>query len=264
MPITSLISDLGLFDGGAALARALILAQNPQETLIDISHGVEPHHLHQAAYILESNGPDFPPKTVHMVLLDLFDQSPARVLVAPWQDHFLIAPDNGIFSLLPLPKPLELREYPSSKPLRRFGEWMQHAAELLHALRTREGLMETLPAYQALKQPQPWVPVCGDHYLEGHIIYVDRYENVVLNIRKEQFEQRHRGSRFRIQLMRQEEVLDLHNEYASVKEGEKFARFNRAGYLEIGIKKGSAASLLDLRPRRDKNLVYHSIKILFE
>lgn len=262
MAFTSMISDLGLFDGRPALARALILDQNPGETLVDISHGVEPHHLHQAAYILEASGKDFPRGTAHIVLLDLFDQSPSRVLVAPWQQHFIIAPDNGIFSLLSLSD--RLKEWPSPLPIRRFGEWIDQASRLLGELRAQEDMLDSLPGYQAVNQPQPWVPVAGDQYLEGHVIYVDRFDNVVLNIRREQFEQRHRGSRFRIQFMRQEETLDLHQEYATVREGERFARFNRAGYLEIGIKKGSAASLLDLRPRRDKNLVYHSIKIFFE
>lgn len=263
MAITTFLSDLGMFDGSPALARALVLDKNPHECVIDISHGIEPHHLHQAAYVLESNGPDFPKKTVHILLLDLFDLSPSQVLVSLWQDQYLIAPDNGIFALLSSFSPMELRVFPTDQPLKRFRDWVKHAADLIYQLRADPSYIDQLELYQAKKQPQPWRPIRGEHFLEGHIIYVDRYENVILNIRREDLEAVHAGPQFRIELMRQVEVLDLHTEYATVREGEKFARFNRAGYLEIGIKKGSAASLLGLKMRREKNLVYQSIKLLF-
>jgi S-adenosylmethionine hydrolase len=57
--------------------------------------------------------------------------------------------------------------------------------------------------------------------------------------------------------------------YANVKEGEKLALFNSAGYLEIAINKGNAAGLFGLQGFNEKSqnqqtrLFYQTVRIQF-
>lgn len=111
--------------------------------------------------------------------------------------------------------------------------------------------------------------------MEGQIIFVDRFENVVVNITRTEFEEQRKGRNFKI-VFRRDEVIDtISNTYADVNEGDKVALFNSAGYLEIAINKGNAAGLFGLRGYSEKQvgtqhqhmhaqLFYQSIKIFFD
>jgi S-adenosylmethionine hydrolase len=100
--------------------------------------------------------------------------------------------------------------------------------------------------------------------VECHVIHIDRFENVVINLTKEIFEQVGKGRPFSIQFMRDEEIKQLSTHYYNVQEGEKLCRFNETGYLEIAINRGKAASLLGLQLHRDRRLMYNTIKVYFE
>ena len=64
--------------------------------------------------------------------------------------------------------------------------------------------------------------------------------------------------------------------YANVKEGEKLALFNSAGYLEIAINKGNAAGLFGLQGFSEKqqqvmqvqfannHIFYQTVKVFFQ
>lgn len=67
-----------------------------------------------------------------------------------------------------------------------------------------------------------------------------------MNITREEFELHRKGRPFKI-IFKRDEVIDrISKKYSDVKEGEKLALFNAAGYLEIAINKGNAAGLAGL------------------
>ena len=122
----------------------------------------------------------------------------------------------------------------------------------------------------------PLKPLLGTGYIEGQIIFIDNFENVIVNITKEEFEAQRIGRSFTI-IFKREEVIDKISEtYADVPEGEKLALFNSAGYLEIAINKGNAAGLLGLQGFSEKqqlysqqqfmnkNLFYQTVKVYFQ
>ena len=100
--------------------------------------------------------------------------------------------------------------------------------------------------------------------MECQVIHIDRYENVVINVTKQQFEDIGKGRNFRISFMRDEEITEISTHYHNVKPGEKLCRFNNNGYLEIAINRGQAASLFGLTLYREQHLFYNTIKIFFE
>jgi hypothetical protein len=115
-------------------------------------------------------------------------------------------------------------------------------------------------------------PVLLQDAMEGQIIFIDNFENVVINIKKAEFEAQRANRPFRIAFRRNEHIDQLSETYADVPEGEKLALFNAAGYLEIAINKGNAAGLLfGLHGYKDQpnnaymqnRLFYETVKIYF-
>ena len=96
-------------------------------------------------------------------------------------------------------------------------------------------------------------PALDESFIEGQIIFIDNFENVIVNITREQFEEQRRGRSFRIVFKRDEMIDRISESYADVPEGEKLALFNSAGYLEIAINKGNAAGLFGLKGFSEKN-----------
>ena len=116
----------------------------------------------------------------------------------------------------------------------------------------------------------------GDNFIEGQIILIDKFENVIVNISKVQFEEHRKGRKFSIIFKRDEVIDKLSESYADVPEGDKLAFFNSAGYLEIAINKGHAASLFGLQRFSEKQhktaqqqyinsrMFYQTVKVYFE
>jgi len=117
-------------------------------------------------------------------------------------------------------------------------------------------------------------PLLDNNWIEGQIIFIDNFENVIVNITHEQFEEQRKGRSFRIVFKRDEMIDRISESYADVNEGEKLALFNSAGYLEIAINKGNAAGLFGLKGFSEKarqvsnmmqnQLPYQTIRVYFE
>ena len=110
----------------------------------------------------------------------------------------------------------------------------------------------------------------SDNWIEGQIIFIDNFENIIVNITRDQFESQRKGRAFHIVFKRDEVIDRISETYADVAEGEKLALFNSAGYLEIAINKGNAAGLFGLQGFSEQSqnlqnrLFYQTARILFE
>jgi S-adenosylmethionine hydrolase len=123
-------------------------------------------------------------------------------------------------------------------------------------------------------EKNPLRPTQGESWIEGQIIFIDNFENVVVNITQEQFEQQRKGRRFKIVFKRDEVIDRISGSYADVPQGEKLVMFNSAGYMEIAINKGNAAGLFGLRGYNEQHtatstmvqnrLFYQTVKVFFE
>ena len=76
--------------------------------------------------------------------------------------------------------------------------------------------------------------------LNGQVIYIDHYGNVISNITEKFFKESVAGKTFEINLPRRNSIKTVHKSYSEVSEGEMVAIFNSAGHLEIAINKGDA------------------------
>ncbi|HRO42925.1 MAG TPA: SAM-dependent chlorinase/fluorinase [Flavipsychrobacter sp.] len=264
MSCITLLSDFGLIDASVASAKGILMQYTPHIPIIDISHSIEPFHGQQAAYILASAYKNFPEGSVHIILFDVFSEKEPRLLLCENEGHYFLAPDNGILSLAFNNKPDNVWSCMELTKQNVFKDWLHQAASIIKQLQTSSAASLQLKSCELKNAPVHWLPKVNGNVVECHVIHIDRFENVVINITQTQFEEVQKGRPFRIQFMRDEEINTLRKHYSDEREGEKLCRFNATGYLEIAINRGKAASLFGLRLHQKQHVMYNTIKIFFE
>ncbi len=243
MPIVTLTTDFGLNDYYVAILEGALLQAAPDARISGITHNVKPYDIVQGAFVLRNAFHHFPAGTIHLISVNNFSGT-VRFVAFQHKGHFFVGPDNGIFSLMfdEMPPDAWLIEYDEESvfPLK---EIFAHAVGHLAA---GKPLFEIgLPAGK-LEQRIALQPVISTAQIRGSVIYVDHYENAVLNIRRELFEKVCNERRFALYFKRHDPITRLSRRYHDVPVGETLCLFNSAGYLEIGINMGKASSLLGL------------------
>jgi S-adenosylmethionine hydrolase len=258
--IITILSDLGLRDTQVASLKASILKHTPATPVVDISHAVAQYDLQQAAYLLLCSYPWFPKHSVHIVAVDIFADKAARTVAIEYNDHFFIAPDNGILPLAFRSKTGDYRLcFELNKPLR-FADWTDLAGKAAAEMIANKNISHLQP-YNIVNAPTPVPPQATPLGIDCRVLYIDRFGNVVLDITKAQFEELIGDKPFRIKVMRMQDISNISNNYSDVKEGEPLCRFNRAGFLEVAVNRQSAASLFGLESYSSASLKYRTIKL---
>src|SRR5580698_9586306 len=78
--------------------KGVILNINPDVNLVVITHDVLAHDILDGALAIGQAFSYFPPKTVHVVVVDPGVGSARRPLLVAADQHYFIAPDNGVLS----------------------------------------------------------------------------------------------------------------------------------------------------------------------
>jgi S-adenosylmethionine hydrolase len=271
MPILTLTSDIGQQDFLTGAIKGQFIQADPSCNTVDITHYLSPYNYLQAGYICSNAFRHFPTGTFHLVIVNLFETPHNEMLIALHNDQFIACPNNGILTMITGAKPTEVVSLPihgASKGLLDFTKTIAGAfgrlskGETLSAIGTVAGNIE---------EKYPLRSTIGIDWIEGQIIFIDNFENVVVNITKEEFEEQRKGRRFKIVFTR-EVINTLSDNYAAVNEGELLAWFNSAGYLEIAMKGGKMAGLFGLQGFSEKHQntsiqnkwFYQTVRIFFE
>ena len=94
-PIITLTTDFGTRDSYVGAMKGVILKIAPDTTIVDVSHEVERHNIHEAAYVLETASKFFPSHSIHVAVVDPGVGSARRPLVLCTPRGTYISPDNG-------------------------------------------------------------------------------------------------------------------------------------------------------------------------
>ena len=78
--------------------KGVLLSICPSARLVDLTHELAPQDLRGAALALDAALPFFPAGTVHLVVVDPGVGSARRPLALRARGHYLVGPDNGVFS----------------------------------------------------------------------------------------------------------------------------------------------------------------------
>ena len=275
MPLITLTSDIGQQDFLIAAVKGQLLQVNPQFNLVDISHNLSPFNYPQAAYVCRNAIKSFPAGTFHLVMVNLFDERPEHMLLAEHNGQYIGCADNGLLTMILEEIPQKVVGLKLDKNQQKNTLYCTSVfAKAFSDLSNGTVLADTGDADISIHVKNPLRPMLGNDWIEGQIIFVDNFENVIVNIHKDEFEQQRKGRSFKIVFKRDEVIDKISETYADVNEGEKLASFNSAGYLEIAINKGNAAGLLGLQGFSEKQLqqsqymnsrlFYQTVKVHFE
>lgn len=273
MALITLTSDIGNQDFLAGAAKGQLLQMDPAFQIIDITHSISPFNYPQAAYICRNAIRHFPAQTFHIVLVNLFEHRPDQLLLAFHQDQYILCADNGLISMILEEKPEMVIGLQTDKnAVRNTLHCIQVFGQAIKAVLQGKALAQIGEPDLPYLEKNPLRPLFSEGWIEGQIIYIDNFENVVVNITREQFEEQRKGRRFTIVFKRDEVIEKISETYADVPEGEKLAIFNSAGYLEIAINKGNAAGLFGLQGYLEQaqnaylqnRLFYQTVKIFFQ
>lgn len=274
MPIITLTSDIGLQDYLAGAIKGLLLQHCDGAQVVDITHHISPFNLPQATYICRAAFWHFPEGTFHLLLNNLFDRKADYLLMARHKGQYICCADNGLLTMICGETPKEIVRLPldASQPKNTIA-LVRIMAQAVQGMIKGASLEQTgIPANELIVRNN-LQPLTGADYIEGQIIHIDNFENVVVNITREQFDAQRDGRKFAIYFRRDEMIRNISETYADVAEGQKLALFNAAGYLEIAVNKGNAAGLFGLQGFNRDQLqqatfqhlsFYQTVRIIFE
>lgn len=243
MRIVTLTTDLGLNDYYVALLKGALLQHNSELFLIDISHNINPFDIVQGAFVLKNSYQSFPSNTIHLITVNN-SQAGKSFICLKHEGQFFIGPDNGIFSLI-FPK------LPDAWRLE-IDEGAPHASYNIISKAVRH-LVDGLPVFEVGIPAGDVVtrialqPVLSHSQIRGSVIYVDHFENVVINIPQGLFDKVRNGRKFAVFFKRNDPITTLSQHYTDAPVGEPLCLFNSAGFLEIAICMGKASSMLGLK-----------------
>ncbi|MCJ8164682.1 SAM-dependent chlorinase/fluorinase [Pontibacter sp. E15-1] len=244
MALITFTSDFGYTDHYVAAVKAKILSQEPQATIVDVSHAIEPYNIAHAQYVLGAVYADFPEGTVHLIAVDTHGSKQGRFHAARYKGHYFLLADNGLLSLLTDGQPDAVVELKADLPLMPFPakDLLAQAAVYLAKGGELEVLGERTNQFQQLLSRQLRL---NDHAITGHVIHVDRYGNLITNITSDSIDTIAHGRTFTIHFGR-ETICRIFPNYNQTDDGDCCCIYNSQGQLCIGINKGHAAELLGL------------------
>ena len=276
MPIVTLTSDIGQHDFLPGAIKGQLLQAGNSFTIVDITHQLSPFNYPQAAYVCRNAIKNFPAGSFHLVLVNLFDEKPEHMLLAEHKGHFIGCADNGLLTMILEELPQKVVALALDKNHEKNALYCTSIfAKAFNEISNGKTIEEIGDSSVSMQVKNPLRALLGNNWMEGQIIFIDNFENVIVNITRDEFEEQRKGRSFKIVFKRDEVIDRISDTYGDVPEGEKLALFNSASYLEIAINKGNAAGLFGLQGFSEKQsqaqhqylssrLFYQTVKVYFE
>lgn len=250
MGIITITSDFGWGDGYVAAMKGVILSICPTATLVDVAHDVPPQDVRHGAFVLHTASQTFPAGTVHLAVVDPDVGMQRRAVAVQTDRAIFVAPDNGLLSLAladaPALKAVQISN-PAyhRKPVSATFHGRDIFAPAAAYLANGVPLSAFGPEARNLIRFAVPSPVANDKgSIAGEAIHVDRFGNVITNVRVEDGE----WDRFASLQVGRRKVGRFCRTYGEAAPGEVIALIGSSGFLEVAQRDGSAARRLDAEP----------------
>ncbi len=260
--VITLLTDFG--DVYPASMKGVILSVDPDACIVDISHSVKPQDVRSGAFILMTCARYFPEETVHVAVVDPGVGTRRRALAIKAESitygvHYFIGPDNGL--LIPAAKsigPPAAYEITNSSLCRKDISGTFHGRDIFAPVGAH--ISRGLDISDVGRQILDFVTLDfgegkkKDDSIEGSIIFIDSFGNIVTNISRETVNLMP-GDILEIQGRR----IPFRSSYGYCKEGEPLALIGSHGYLEIAVNRGNASAFFNKNVGEDITVKRSSI-----
>jgi S-adenosylmethionine hydrolase len=248
-PIITLTTDYGTSDHLVGVLKGVILSINPEVNIIDITHRVLAHDVLDGALTIGQAYKYFPPKTIHLVVVDPGVGTPRRPVLVAGDQHYFIAPDNGVLSSV----------YDQTEALYVWNITAEHyfrnpvsntfhgrdifapvAAWLSKSWQTAS-FGEAITDFVRFAIPKP---KAAGNAVKGAVLRIDHFGNLITNITPEDVPALTAADgKFTVRIGNGA-VSKVVQTFAQGASGEVVGIIGSSGFLEISVNKGNAARTL--------------------
>lgn len=256
MAIITLTTDFGMKAHFVGAVKGALYSEIPEATIVDISHNISPFSVMEAAYVIQNAFNSFPKGTIHVIGVDSELNPENTHLAMLLNGHYFVCANNGILSMICNEmNPDQIVEINiHDKIVGSFPVLDVFVKVAAHIARggTLEVIGKAIEAVKPIKNITPFV-ASDSNQLIGNVIFIDRYDNVITNIKKPYFEALQKGRQFEISA-RNHKFKTIHQRYSDIvdfntpinkrnDEGRGLVVFNSSGYLEIAMYKSNKATV---------------------
>ena len=249
-PVIALLTDFGSQDHYAGTMKGVMLGICPDATLVDITHDIPAHDVMAGALELAAAYKYFPAGTIFVVVVDPGVGSARRGVAADTGDYRFVAPDNGVLTQVlretPAKKIVELTERRYARPTvsRTFEGRDRFAPAAAWLAKGTQLPALGRPVADIQKLDIPVAELNGDT-IQGVVLRVDRFGNLVTNIDRKMVERVSQGGAITIDAggRRIERLVATYAELPAEGVG---ALFGSTDHLELAAPSARAAERLSL------------------
>jgi S-adenosylmethionine hydrolase len=257
-PIITLLTDFGLRDTYVGQVKGVLLSLCPQAALVDLTHEAGPQDVEEGAFLLETAFQVFPTGAVHLAVVDPGVGTSRRAIALDARGQFWVGPDNGLLSCaLPTSlRPAEPSEVVLTDGVRAFElanpDWRSvavsntfHGRDVFAPAAARlargESIEDAGPRLHTLRALPPFVALETEGRIEGRVLHVDVYGNLVSDVLEEQWGE---GMAATLKAPSGEWQLKRFRTFGEAHEGDLFAYVASGGRVAVARRNGSAAALV--------------------
>jgi hypothetical protein len=245
--VITLTTDFGLSDHFVGTMKGVILSIHPQATIVDISHGITPYEISEAAFVVAQAYRYFPPGTVHVVVVDPGVGTARRPILIEAAKQFFIAPDNGVLSMICSREKHRARAITAEKYFRKPVSQTFHGRDIFapaaaHLVKGVAPARFGKPISDYLRSTFEKPVRTGKRIWTGNVLKIDRFGNLITNFHIDEFPAvRERMFEMTVGPRR---LSYLANNYAECGFGELFLIVGSSRYLEVSANQASAAKMI--------------------
>jgi S-adenosylmethionine hydrolase len=235
-PAITLLTDFGTADGYVGEIKGVLLTSAPSVPIIDITHDVPPHDVEFARLTLARYWRRFPVGTVHLCVVDPGVGSDRAAIAVSSGGQWFVGPDNGLLSpaLFALDARVVALPVPATAAATFHGrDVFAPAAAHLAMGASIDDLGEPMGDPVRRRTPSPHRRTDGA--IVGEVLTIDRFGNAITNLIARAGASVQAGSK----------AFPICRTYADASSGEPLALVGSTGLIEIAVRDGNAARLLD-------------------
>ncbi len=261
--IVTFTTDFGVSDHFVGAMKGVILKQNPQAQIVDISNTVHSFDILDGALTIAEAYQYFPTDTVHMVIVDPGVGTARRPILVTTEKHILLAPDNGVLSFV-----YEREERLSVRHITAEHYFLQPVSQTFHgrdifaacAGWLSKGVEvskfgEEITDFVRFAAPKP-KPV-NPQVIKGIVLKQDKFGNLVTNFRASELPQllEAQPGTFKI-VVNGKDIITIRHAYAEGAANEVFAIVGSMGFIELASNKAPASRLLGVDRGAEVNIAF--------
>lgn len=226
--------------------KGVIATRAPGVVVVDVSHGIPPQNVLAGALVLKAAAPYFPPKTVHVAVVDPGVGSERGAICIETAEAFFIGPDNGVLTLAAPPdRALRVAEITDERFMLSPRSATFHGRDVFApaaaAVATGTPVTALGPEREEIDYIDLPVPTREGGTVLGQVTYADRFGNLATNVEATMLP----AAVGHVDAGDGRPIPFL-GTYAAAEPGAVLALVNSWGVVEIAVRDGDARATLGL------------------